>query len=111
MIPMVRSSADNCSAGILCAEELLLDDAGNLAVAREATGFFLGVHKRAVEDHVEDAVVTLDQLRLHLAGEGLVQFGHQTGGLREIVSANAVSDLDFHKSLNVLVRIAERTSI
>jgi hypothetical protein len=48
----------------------------------------------AVDDHVEDAVVTPNQLGL--LAELLLDRGRQTGGLRQVVSAPAVVDGDLH---------------
>jgi hypothetical protein len=49
----------------------------------------------SVELDVEDAIIALDQARLY--GELLLNLGRQTGGLRQVVSAYAVFDRDFHR--------------
>jgi hypothetical protein len=55
----------------------------------------LGEERLAVNDHVEDAVISLDQ------GRGIPRFlldlGRQTGGPRKIVSLAAVRDFDLHR--------------
>jgi hypothetical protein len=54
----------------------------------------LGVDQRAVCGDIEDAAAALDELRLYAQMFG--NFGRQTGGPRQIVSAHAVLDRDAH---------------
>lgn len=51
---------------------------------------------RAIDDYVEDAVVTTQQLALHPVR--LFDRGRQTGGLRQVVSTPAVVDGDLHET-------------
>jgi hypothetical protein len=60
----------------------------------EAPGLVLGEDPLPVDLDVEDPVVSLDEDGLD-AGL-LLDPGRQTGGLREVVSANAVGDRDPH---------------
>jgi hypothetical protein len=59
------------------------------------------VDEIAVGDDVEYAVVALAQLRLDT--ECIADFGRQTGGLRQVVSACAVGDDDIHVRLRRVI--------
>ncbi len=55
---------------------------------------FLAINQIAIDDHIEYAARTLDQLRFH--PQGLLDRIRQTGGSRFIVSLHAVFDADLH---------------
>lgn len=82
--------------------ETFFDESGNLAIGRKSPRLLLGVDQLTVQHDIEDAVVTLNQLRLYLVAEGLLQLGRQTGGLRKVVSPSAVCDLDVHALLVII---------
>jgi hypothetical protein len=54
----------------------------------------LGVDEFSIDNDVEDAAAPLDQL--HRGVDRLLDSGRQTGGVRSIVSFNAVSNRDLH---------------
>jgi len=59
---------------------------------RESTERLLGEDQLAVEDDLELSTHSLDEYDVDLAV--LLDLGRQTGGPREIVSRDAVGDLD-----------------
>jgi hypothetical protein len=78
-----------------------LDDlVGHLLVAREALLGLLREDRPTFEAHLEHTAVTADEVELQLfVGERGLQFGDQTGRLREVVSTAAVFDSDLHWGL------------
>jgi len=66
----------------------------DFCVLRETAGIVLGVDEFSIGNHIEDATAPLDQL--HLGVERLLDGGRQTGGVRAIVSFNAVGNRDLH---------------
>lgn len=56
---------------------------------------FLRENQRALRGHIEHPVRTLDELRLHAELRG--DFGRQTGGPWQVVSAYAVGDAQVHE--------------
>ena len=77
----------------------------NLSVIRKAARAVLGVDQRPIGSYIEDAAAAFDELRLY--AQLLGNFGRQTGGPRQIVSAYAVLDRDAHVGLPEVFMIAE----
>ena len=69
----------------------------------------LGEHPAAVRIHFEHAARRLDQLDLRM-GEGLTDFGRQTGGPRLIVSDDAEFDGDAHAPTIVVLDMPRHTA-
>lgn len=88
-----------------------LDDfVGHLLVAREALLGLLREDRPTFEAHFEHTAVTADDVELQLfVGERGLQFGDQTGRLREVVSTAAVFDANLHGGLLVDVGAHPRT--
>ena len=87
-------------AGISRPESARRNLVEDLGVLGEAPRVVLGVHEFAVHLHVEDALAAFDELGLHAAG--LPDGRRQTGGVREVVSNDAVLDRNLHESLREL---------
>jgi hypothetical protein len=69
-------------------------------VAREALLGLLREDRPTFEAHFEHTAVTADDVELQLfVGERGLQFGDQTGRLREVVSTAAVFDANLHGGL------------
>lgn len=69
-------------------------------VLRKATHVVLAIDLLAIEHDVKDSAAALDEFAMHLIfAETVLQFGHQTGGLRQVVSLIAVRDLNLHTRL------------
>ena len=79
-------AAESAAAGLERVDDRVL--------AREPAGLMLGVDRRPIDDHIEDAAASADQLGVE--AERLSNLGRQTGGPREIVSDAAVVNLDLH---------------
>ena len=73
---------------------LLAERVEDLCVLRKTAGVVLGVDEFSIGNDVKDAAAALDQL--HLGFERLLDGGRQTGGVRSIVSFNAVCNRDLH---------------
>jgi hypothetical protein len=71
----------------------------------ESSGLVLRVDQLAIHDDVEDAIIAPDEFRLD--APGFLDFGHQPGGLREIVSSHTVGDGDLHCGISSLVSACE----
>jgi hypothetical protein len=67
----------------------------DLILLREAPFGMLREEELAVDDDVEDPIVSLKERGLY--ARVLVNSGRQTGGLGEVVSAYAIGDLDLHR--------------
>ncbi len=78
---------------------LLAERVENLRMLREPAGVMLGVDEFSIGHNVEDAAAPLDQL--HLGVERLLDGGRQTGGVRSIVSFNAVGNRDLHGRMRI----------
>ncbi len=78
---------------------LLAERVEDLCVLRETAGVVLGVDEFSICNDVEDAAAPLDQL--HLGVERLLDGGRQTGGVRSIVSFNAVGNRDLHGRMRI----------
>jgi hypothetical protein len=59
----------------------------------------LGVNEFSIGNDVEDAAAALDQL--HLGVERLLDGSRQTGGVRSIVSFNAIGNRDLHTPMRM----------
>ena len=73
---------------------LLLNDFKNLVVIGKTTGMMLREDKISIYCDIKDAVLAFDEFRFD--AELIGNCGRQTGGLREIVSRDAVGNGDFH---------------
>jgi hypothetical protein len=73
----------------------LLDFAG----VRKAPHVVLREDQRAVDPDVEDAVLTMDQLRID--SKLLLEGGGQTGRPRQVVSGNTPGDGNVHRTLRI----------
>jgi len=74
----------------------LAEDPDDLALVGESPRVVLGEDDVTVHDHIEDAVVAPDELRLDAQLFG--QPGPQTGGTGKVASTHAVDDGDLHRS-------------
>jgi len=71
------------------------DGGRDLLVGGEPPALQLGIDALPVDADLEGAATRLDQFDGDVP-EGLLQFGSQTGCLREVVSLDAVFDADLH---------------
>src|SRR5215218_9827715 len=78
----------------------------HLCIVREPPGAELGVDEGAIRGYVEHAAAAFDDLRLY--PEFLGDFGRQTGGPRQVVSAYAVFDGDMHRMRSSKIAIIEQ---
>ena len=86
----------------------LTDDGGDLGVRRKPPRFFLGKDEVAVHAHLENAAVALDELRRNT--RVLPKRSLQPGGLRQVVSTDAVFDGEAHCSM-IACRLASEAGV
>jgi hypothetical protein len=79
-------------AARICLVPARLDQIEHLVALRKTFELVLGKNELAIEFHVEDAVLPLDELRSHL--EFLLDTVRQPGGMRQVVSLHAILDAD-----------------
>ncbi len=87
------------SSGLSNAHFLHSQPIENLFVCRKATGIVLAVYFAAVDDDVENAAASLDQLGIDI--RLLFDGGRQTGGLRLVVSLIAIGNRNTHAESSV----------
>ena len=82
------------------ADGLHVDRQRNFSIARKCPGFLLAIDLLTFDDDFKRAALTDGQFRVDVfRAVSIDEFGHQTGGLRSIVSLPAVGDLHFHRLL------------
>lgn len=84
--------------------EASADDRLDLALVGESMRCVLAEHAFVSDVDIEHAALTRCERDVELARELSLQRGHQTGGLRQIVSANAVGDANVHVDANSTTR-------
>ena len=92
---VVRLTAERCHRHrITLATASRPDLRQHLFGLREPTRLVLGEDQLSIDDDVEDASRSLQELRLD--SEFILDLGRQTGGAGQVVSPYAVADLDLH---------------
>ena len=78
---------------------MLAERLEDLVVLGEPARVVLGIDEFSIGHDVEDAAAAFDQL--HLGVDRLLDGSRQTGGVRTIVSFNAVGNRDLHGGMRI----------
>lgn len=95
----MRCQSEICNRA-LSIDQNPIDRHRNFRISRKPPDFLLAEHPLAIDNNVENAPASGDQFNFNIVLAVLLdQFGHQTGGLRLVVSLAAIGDLNVHGPL------------